>query len=113
MLMVSIDRVQRGISRYLDTELIGKMAGINKWLFAAAASAYIGSAPALLGKIRSNKLLAPLDLVSESGDVDIEKIYAHLKPAAAKCPAPITLPVGTITLTESDVDAIYNYIMQS
>ncbi len=111
--MVSIDRVQRGISRYLDTELIGKMDGINKWLFAAAASAYIGSAPALLGKIRSNKLLAPLDLVSESGDVDIEKIYAHLKPAAAKCPAPITLPVGTITLTESDVDAIYNYIMQS
>ena len=111
--MVSIDRVQRGVSRYLDTELVGKMDGLNKWLFAAAASAYIGSAPTLLDKLRSNKLLAPLNLVNEAGEVDIEKIYAHLKPAAAKCPAPITLPVGTITLTEADVDAIYNYIMQS
>lgn len=111
--MVSIDRVQRGVSRYLDTELVGKMDGLNKWLFAAAASAYIGSAPVLLDKLRSNKLLAPLNLVNEAGEVDVEKIYAHLKPAAAKCPAPITLPVGTITLTEADVDAIYNYIMQS
>ncbi len=111
--MVSIDRVQRGVSRYLDTELVGKMDGLNKWLFAAAASAYIGSAPTLLDKLRSNKLLAPLNLVNEAGEVDVEKIYAHLKPAAAKCPAPITLPVGTITLTEADVDAIYNYIMQS
>ena len=111
--MVSIDRVQRGVSRYLDTELVGKMEGLNKWLFAAAASAYIGSAPTLLDKLRSNKLLAPLNLVNEAGEVDVEKIYAHLKPAAAKCPAPITLPVGTITLTEADVDAIYNYIMQS
>lgn len=111
--MVSIDRVQRGVSRYLDTELVGKMDGLNKWLFAAAASAYIGSAPALLDKLRSNKLLAPLNLVNEAGEVDVEKMYAHLKPAAAKCPAPITLPVGTITLTEADVDAIYNYIMQS
>ena len=111
--MVSIDRVQRGVSRYLDTELVGKMEVLNKWLFAAAASAYIGSAPTLLDKLRSNKLLAPLNLVNEAGEVDVEKIYAHLKPAAAKCPAPITLPVGTITLTEADVDAIYNYIMQS
>lgn len=111
--MVSIDRVQRGVSRYLDTELVGKMDGLNKWLFAAAASAYIGSAPTLLDKLRDNKLLAPLNLVNEAGEVDVEKIYAHLKPAAAKCPAPITLPVGTITLTEADVDAIYNYIMQS
>lgn len=111
--MVSIDRVQRGVSRYLDAELVGKMEGLNKWLFAAAASAYIGSAPTLLDKLRGNKLLAPLNLVNEAGEVDVEKIYAHLKPAAAKCPAPITLPVGTITLTEADVDAIYNYIMQS
>lgn len=50
--MVSIDRVQRGVSRYLDTELVGKMDGLNKWLFAAAASAYIGSAPTLLDKLR-------------------------------------------------------------
>ena len=86
--MVSIDRVQRGVSRYLDTELVGKMDGLNKWLFAAAASAYIGSAPALLDKLRGNKLLAPLNLVNEAGEVDVEKIYAHLKPAAAKCRPP-------------------------
>lgn len=37
--MVSIDRVQAGVARYLDTEIIAKMSGVNKWLVAAAASA--------------------------------------------------------------------------
>lgn len=110
--MVSIDKVQNGVARYLDAEIVSKMSGVNKWVFSAAATAYVADAPKLLDKVRNNALLAPLELIDAAGNVDVEKAYTHLKPASSKCPAPITLPgIGTITLTEADVDALYNYIM--
>lgn len=43
--MVSIDRVQSGISRYLDNEVVPKMSGANRWIFSAAAAAYVAEAP--------------------------------------------------------------------
>lgn len=111
--MVSIDRIQTGIARYLDTEMLPKMSGANKWIAGAAASAYIAEAPALLRKLNDNKAIAALNLIDAAGNVDVEKIYQHLKPAAAKCPAVVTLPiVGTLTFTEQDVDSLYSHIMQ-
>lgn len=112
--MVSIDRIQSGIARYLDTEIVPKMSGVNKWLVSAVASAYISDAPELLRKLNGNKAIVALNLIDEAGNVDIDKVYQHLKPIAAKCSAPITLPVvGTLTFTEQDVDSLYAYIMQS
>ena len=112
--MVNIERVQAGVARYLDTEIISKMSGVNKWLVAAAASAYVSDAPELLRKLNEKKAFAALNLIDEAGNVDIDKVYQHLKPIAAKCSAPITLPVvGTLTFTEQDVDSLYTHIMQS
>lgn len=109
--MVSIDRVQNGVARYLDAELVPKMNGLNKWVFSAIATAYIADAPKLMDRIKGSALLAPLELIDVAGNVDIDKVYANLKPAAEKCPAPINVPgIGTITLTAADVDALYNYI---
>lgn len=106
--MVSIDRVQAGAARYLESEILPKMSGVNKWLVGAAASAYIAEAPALLRKLNENKAVAALNLVDEAGNIDIEKIYQHLKPMAAKCPATVTLPVvGSLTFTEHDIDSLY------
>ena len=110
--MVSIDRVQSGVSRYLDNEVVPKMSGANRWIFSAAA--YVAEAPKLVKKLNENKALAALNLVDEAGNVDVEKIYQYIKPAAEKGPAPITLPIiGTLTFTAADVDSLYAYIMQS
>ena len=58
--------------------------------------------------------LAALELVNETSDVDVEKIYQYIKPAAEKGAAPITLPIiGTLTFTAADVDSLYAYIMQA
>lgn len=110
--MVDIGRIQNGIARYIDSELVPKMNGLNKWVFSAVAAAYIADAPKLVERIKDNTMLAPLNLIDAAGNVDVDKVYTHLKPAAAKCPAPIAIPgIGTITLTETDVDALYNYII--
>lgn len=112
--MVSINRVQTGLSRYLDNEIMPKLSGWQKWVFSAAATAYIADASKVAEKVRASTALAPLSLIDEANNIDVEKIYQHLRPAAEKCPAPISIPgMGTITLTVSDVDMLYNCIMQS
>lgn len=112
--MVSINRVQTGLSRYLDNEIMPKLSGWQKWVFSAAATAYIADAHKVAEKVRASTALAPLSLIDEANNIDVEKIYQHLRPAAEKCPAPISIPwMGTITLTVSDVDMLYNCIMQS
>lgn len=110
--MVSINRVQTGLSRYLDNEIMPKLSGWQKWVFSAAATAYIADASKVAEKVRSSATLAPLSLIDEANNIDVDKIYQHLRPAAEKCPAPISIPgMGTITLTVSDVDMLYNCIM--
>lgn len=112
--MVSINRVQNGLSKYLDSEIVPKLSGWQKWVFSAAATVYIADASKVAEKVRSSAALAPLSLIDEANNIDVEKIYQHLRPAAEKCPAPISIPgMGTITLTVSDVDMLYNCIMQS
>ena len=112
--MVTINQVQNGIARYLDTEIVPKMSGVNKWLFSDIASAYLAEAPSIIAKLRENKAVAMLNLIDEAGNIDIDKVYQHLKPAAAKCTAPIKLPViGVLTFSEADVDSLYTYILQS
>lgn len=112
--MVSINRVQSGLSKYLDSEILPKLSGWQKWVFSAAATAYIADASKVAEKVRASTALSPLSLIDEANNIDVEKIYHHLRPAAEKCPAPISIPgMGTITLTVSDVDMMYNCIMQS
>lgn len=112
--MVSINKVQAGFSRYLDNEIMPKLSGWQKWVFSAAATAYVADAAKVASKVRTSAALSPLGLVDDADNIDIEKIYQHLRPAAEKCPAPISVPgMGTITLTVSDVDMLYNCIMQS
>lgn len=110
--MVSINRVQTGLSKYLDSEIMPKLSGWQKWVFSAAATAYIADATNVAEKVRSSSALASLSLIDEANNIDVDKIYQHLRPAAEKCPAPISIPgMGTITLTVSDVDMLYNCIM--
>lgn len=111
--MISINQVQSGLSRYLDSEIIPKLSGWQKWIFSAAATAYISDAAKVADKIRNSAALSPLALIDDANNVDVEKIYQHLRPAAERCPAPITIPgMGTVTLTVNDVDMLYNCIMQ-
>lgn len=112
--MVSVDQIQRGVSRFADTELIPKMSGIQKWIFAAGVSVYMADAPTIVDKLKANKFVSALDLIKENGAVDIEKVYRHMKQAAQSGPAEIDLPmVGRITLTADDLDKLYSMIVQA
>lgn len=112
--MTSIDKIQRGASRFVDMELMPKLAGRDKWIVAGVVTLYIKRLPALLEKARSSEAVKLLDVIGEDNSVDLEAVYNSVKPAAVQTPAAINIPMGgMITITASDIDTLYNYIMQA
>lgn len=112
--MTSIDKIQRGATRFVDMELMPKLAGRDKWIVAGVVTLCIKRLPALVEKAKANDTIKLLDVIGEDNSVDLEAVYNSIKPAAAQTPAAINIPLGgTITLTGSDIDTLYNYIIQA
>lgn len=112
--MTSIDKIQRGASRFVDMELMPKLAGRDKWIVAGVVTLCINRLPALLEKAKANDTIKLLGVIGEDNSIDLEAVYNSIKPAARQTPAAINIPMGgTITITGSDIDTLYNYIIQA
>ena len=112
--MVSIDKIQRGVAKYLDIELLPKMQGKDRWIMTSAATLYLAKMPEMLKALNEKPAIKMLSLVSEDGNVDVEALINSVRPAAKQAPLAINIPFGgTLSFSEADLDIIYKYIMQS
>ena len=112
--MITIDQIQRGAARFVDTELMPKLAGRDKWIVAGIVTLYIKRLPALVEQIKSKEAVRLLGVIGEDNSVDLEAVYNSIKPAAAQTPVQVNIPMGgTITITGTDIDILYNCIMQA
>lgn len=112
--MVTIDRVQRGVSRYLDEQLMPHLAGKDRWIMTGIATLGLQKLPQIIQTYGSNPAIQMLGVIAPDGTVDVEAIINSLKPAARVTPAEIPIPLtgGSVTVTEQDLDMILRYIMQ-
>lgn len=113
--MVTVDKIQRGVSRYLDEQLMSKMKGLDAWTLPGFATLYLANLPTIIKDISVKPLFAYSGVFATDGTVDIERLINSFKPAARKTPATIKLPISNspITFTEQDLDLILRYIQQS
>ena len=109
--MISIERVKRGVARYLDEEFTNKMTGWQKWVFGAAAGMYLENMTAVVERLRSNELIKGLGVMDDSGNIDVEKLYRHFYAEAQKGPVTFTAHIlGAVTMNGGDVEKLYRYI---
>lgn len=113
--MVTVDKIQRGISRYLDEQLMPHMKGKDRWVMTGIASLYMAKLPQIVQAFGAKPAVSALGIIGADGTIDIESIINSIRPAAKHCPAEIAIPLisGSITITEQDLDNILRYIMQS
>ena len=112
--MITLDQIQRGAARFVDTELMPKLAGRDKWIVAGVVTLYIKRLPALVEQLKSKEAIRLLGVIGEDNSVDLEAVYNSIKPAAAQTPVQVNIPMGgTITITGTDLDILYNCIMQA
>ena len=112
--MISMDKVKRGIARYIDEEFTNKMSGWQKWVFGAGIAMFIENFTSNMQRLKENPVVKSLGLMDDMGNVAVERLHQQLKVQAQKGAVTFEIPMlGTVTLRENDVDKLYNYIMQA
>ena len=110
--MVHYSRGLQGLMAYADTELVDKLAGSGKaWLVGAAVELLAPIADEYAHRLLNSEE-AKLAKIVEGENVDVERIYAALIKQARKGSATVVVKIlGPVTLTASDVECLYRYIM--
>lgn len=110
--MVTTNQIQNGLARYIDTEIVSKMTGWQRWVFGAGSGLALSNLNNIMAKWQDNEVVKMLGVIGEDGSVDVPRIYQEVKRQSVKGPITFNVPgMGSITLNDSDVDKLYNMIM--
>lgn len=112
--MVTVDKIQRGVSRYLDEQLMPHLTGLKKWIIGGVATLYIANLNNIISGLASKPIYAYSGIFGENGTVNIEALINSIRPIAKTTSADIPIPFSaeSVTVTEQDLDMILRYILQ-
>ena len=109
--MVHYKQAIDGIARYIDSEIVPKMDGLQKWIFGTGAGIAMRKADEIFHQLKDHQLLKALDLV-KGEDINIELIYEELIKQANQSAVKIEIPLlGTLSLNKDDIEKMYRIIM--
>lgn len=109
--MYELNDVVRGITEYIDNEIIYKINGWQRWVVGAGIGLSMSKATNIFNELKNNKIVKTLELIDKDDRIDVDTIYRELKKQASRGAITFDLPmVGAITLNEKDVNSLYNYI---
>ena len=109
--MYEYSKVLNGITKYIDTEIVDKIDGWQKWVIGSGIGIALSNSTNLFNQLKDNEIVKMLGIINEENKIDIEKIYKEFKNQAKKGSISFEVPlVGTLTLNEQDVDKIYDFI---
>ena len=109
--MVTLAQATAGIERYLDTEILAKIPGWQKWVLGAAASRMLSRSGEIFNTLKSNTVVSAMGVIDENDQIDIDAVYREFAAQAQRGAVTFDVPfVGALTLTATDVDKLYGYI---
>ena len=111
--MVHYMQAIRGVTSYLQEEIVDKMPGGGKRLIAGmAVRLAAGRGEQLFRAYAENPVIKASGLV-DGENIDVEAICAELLRQIQKGPVRIEIPmVGAVTFGVSDVDTLYRHIKE-
>lgn len=113
--MIKYDKVQAGIAKYLDAELITKLDedSVQKVLVGVAISLYIKKFSNLIAMAQDKPAIKMLDIIDDKGNIDIDTIKKELEKQIPDTGIKVDLPlIGTMTFHKSDIATLYEYIVE-
>lgn len=111
--MVSIDNIERGLARYIDTDILPNLPrdGIKGVGIGIAASLLVKRGGNILREYAKNPLLQQLGIVTSDGAVDLEALREAALENVPAQGVSVDLPLGiTLRMNANDVESLYNAI---
>ena len=109
--MYTYSQVINGIAKYMDVEIISNISGWQRWIVGSAVGIALSNSTDLFNKLKQNEFVKMLGVIDKDDKIDVNKIYRELKKQAKKSSVTFNAPmIGPITLTERDIDTLYEMI---
>lgn len=110
--MVTLAQATAGIERYLDTEILAKIPGWQKWVLGAAASRMLSRSGEIFNTLKNNPVVSAMGVIDEQDQIDIDAIYREFSKQAQRGAITFDIPLmGALTVNSGDIDRLYNYII--
>jgi hypothetical protein len=112
--MVTLSQVLKGLSLFLEKEIVEKIDGFMKWGVGAAIAIYLENGVNIFNSLKDNQWVKMLNAIDNEDNIDIDKIYKAILPEAKKHAITFKAPgLGVITLTASYVEKLYANIKEA
>ena len=109
--MYDYNKVINGIAKYIDTEIVDKIAGWKKWIVGSGLGLALSNSTNVFNQVKNNEFVKMLNIIDKDNKIDVDKIYKELKKQAKKSSITFELPmVGSITLNDQDIEKLYELI---
>lgn len=113
--MIPIDRVERGISKFLDMELMPALPkeGVSRVLTGTAMAVVVKRMGGMIRSYQDHALVKGLGVMDDGGNVDVDILREALKANISDAGVKVDIPMGgTVTFRREDVDTLYRYITE-
>lgn len=111
--MYEYSKVINGVANYIDTEIVDKITGWQKWVVGSGVGIALSNATNLFNQLKENEFIKMLGVIDKNDKIDVDKIYKEMKKQAKKGSITFNAPmIGAVTLNEQDVDKLYNLIKE-
>lgn len=113
--MVDFLQIQTGVTKYVESEIVGKISGWQKWVIGAISAISLNKSAEIFNRVKENQLIIMLGVIDSEDKINIDLLYEEFsKQAKESGPITFDIPmVGALTLDEKDIDKLYQYIIDS
>ena len=111
--MVSMDKVQKGMTAFIDRELVPILTGWDKVLVGGGAGVLVAKLPKVM---EMYPVISAFDIYDkESNQVDVDTLYNAVIPYVGADTLPLKIPYLGITVKvgRQQIDELYKYIKEA
>lgn len=111
-MFVTIDKIQKGLTAYIDTEISNQLTGWEKIGFCTASALILRNLPETLEQYRNNKFIQMLGIIDDNGNIDIDSLRDAIAENLKEEHIDIPIIKRRLKVTQADLDSLYNMIKE-
>ena len=112
-MFVTIDKIQKGLTAYIDTEIAPTLEGWEKIGFCTASALILRNLPATFDQLRNNQFVQMLGVIDDKGNIDIDSLRDAVAQYLKEEHIDIPIIKRRMRVTGADLDKLYNMIKES
>lgn len=110
----SIEKVQAGLAKYIDNEMINHLQGWQKIGFGASSALIIKNLPNTIQAYKNSPVVAMFGVLDEDNNIDIDALHDAISDYFTSDGEYVNVPLlGRIKFTKQDIETLYQYIKEA